>query len=443
MVQRVFAMRLLLVTLFAASVSGCSIQKITGPFPEALPYGEIVRDIRIEGNRHTATWIVLGAMKSQIGEPYTEESATTDYLWLSRLGTFTSIVFSAEDADDGIVLVVTVAEISPYIPSISLALTQENGIEIGPAFSSPNLFGWAARASAYARFGGTTNIGIRYRDPWMPGRSWLFGYKAEYFHRERENVLDNFGETSDEFNFQLRRNAFSDDFRLGFRFTYLTVKSDSVGRTLSPDNRDKIPAVGLFVELDKRNAAYPTNGWFAEAEVAKWGIFGGDGDYWQVSADLRRYQQLPFGPGHSLAISSFLTMTSGEVGVDIPIYMDFHIGGTNSVRGWPLGSREGKNQWLNTLEYWMVLVPERAFRVWFVRWRMGLQVAAFGDVGTAWSTSQQFGDNFIGGFGGGVRLTIPVVVLLRLDLGYAQNQWGIKIHIGGGEKAEAQRYRVR
>jgi len=443
MVPQIFAKRLLVVTLFAAFVSGCSIQKITGPFPEAPPYGEIVSDIRIEGNRHTATWIVLSAMASEIGEPYTEESARTDYLWLSRLGTFTSIVFGTEDADDGIVLVVTVAEISPYVPSISFALTQENGIEIGPAFSSPNLFGWAARASAYLRFGGSTNFGIRYRDPWMPGRSWLFGYKAEFYHRERQNVLDNFGETSDEFNFQVRRNVFSNDFRLGLRFTYLTVASDSANRTLSPDNKDNIPALGLFLELDRRNAAYPTNGWFVETEVAKWGVFGGDGDYWQVSGDVRRYQQLPFGPGHSLAIYSMLQMTTGEVGVDIPIYMDFHIGGTNSVRGWPLGVREGKNQWLNTLEYWLVLVPERAFRVWFLKWRMGLQVAAFGDVGTAWNDSQQFGDNFIGGFGGGVRLTIPVVVLLRLDLAYSQNQFGIKIAIGGGEKAEAQRQRVR
>ena len=435
--------RTFLLVLLAALTWGCSMQKIMGPYPEAPPYGAIVREIRFEGNRHTNTEIMAMAMASEVGEPYTEATAQKDYLWLSQLGSFTSVVFRTEPTDDGIVLVVSVHEISPYVPSISLALTQENGIEIGPAFSSPNLFGWAARASAYLRFGGATNFGIRYHDPWLPGKSWLFGYNLDYFHRERQNVLDNFGETSDEFNFQVRRNVFSNDLRLGLRFAYLTVKSDSTGRTLSPDNRDKIPALGLFLELDRRNAAYPTNGWFAEAEVAKWGIFGGDGDYWQLTGDVRRYVPLPFGPRHSLAIYSLVTMTTGEVGTDIPIYMDFHIGGTNSVRGWPLGSRVGKNQWLNTLEYWMVLLPERAFRVWFIRWRMGLQVAAFGDVGTAWNTSQQFGDNFIGGFGAGVRLTIPVVVLLRLDVGYSQSQFGFKIHVGGAEKAHAQRFRVR
>ena len=74
---------------------------------------------------------------------------------------------------------------------------------------------------------------------------------------------------------------------------------------------------------------------------------------------------------------------------------------------------------------------------------MGLQLALIGDVGTAWSTSTEFGDNFIGGFGAGVRLTIPVVVLLRLDVAYARNQFGFKLAIGGAEKAQAQRNRAR
>jgi outer membrane translocation and assembly module TamA len=88
-------------------------------------------------------------------------------------------------------------------------------------------------------------------------------------------------------------------------------------------------------------------------------------------------------------------------------------------------------------------MDDRAFKVWFVRWRMGLALGAFGDVGTAWTSSEEFGDNFIGGFGGGVRLTMPVVVLLRLDVGYSQRGFGLQVHVGGAEKAEAQRKRVR
>ena len=435
-------MRTTIAILLATLACGCSIEKITEPWPESPPYGEFVREIRLEGNGYTRDWIILAAMASTVGEPYTESTARRDFLWLSQLGAFTSVNFETEPADDGITLIVRVAEVTPYIPSVSFALTQENGVELGPAFSSANLFGFAARASAYARFGGATNFGLRYWDPWLPGKNWLVGYRLEYFHRDRINELDDFPEVSDEISFQFERNP-TNNIALGVRALYLTVASDSSGNTLSPTNRDKIPAAGLYLRLDTRNAAYPTNGWLAEFEASKYGIFGGDSDYWHFGADLRRYIPLPIGRRHSLALYSLGTMSTGVVGVDIPIYMDYHIGGTNTVRGWPLGSRVGKNQWLNTVEYWFRLIDERKLRAWFIKWRMGLQLGAFGDVGTAWDTSEEFGDNFIGGIGGGLRITIPVVVMLRLDVGYSSNKFGIQLHVGGAEKQQASRNRVR
>jgi len=59
----------------AALASGCSlisIDPIPSPFPDSLPYGQIVQDIRVEGNRYTKTWVVEAALASQVGEPYTE-----------------------------------------------------------------------------------------------------------------------------------------------------------------------------------------------------------------------------------------------------------------------------------------------------------------------------------------------------------------------------------
>jgi len=83
---------------------GCSIQEILEPYPEAPPYSEIVREIKIEGNGYTRDWIILDAMASKVGEPYTERSARTDFLWLSQLGAFTSVNFETEPAVDGITL---------------------------------------------------------------------------------------------------------------------------------------------------------------------------------------------------------------------------------------------------------------------------------------------------------------------------------------------------
>jgi outer membrane protein assembly factor BamA len=441
--MRAAAGYLALTITVAGLTSGCSlfsIESIPSAFPESLPFGEIVREIRLEGNEHTRDWVIEMAMASKVGEAYTEESARLDYLWLSQLGAFQSINFSTEPVDDGIVLITAFKEVSPYIPGISFKLTQENGIELGPSISSPNFLGWAGRASAYARFGGATNFGVRYVDPWVPGKSWIAGYQFSYSHVERRNELDNFNETTDDLYIQVRRNL-SHEERFGLRLYFLSVKADTAGITLSEDNRDNMPGIGLFLQHDSRNAAYPTNGWYVDGELA---YHFGDANYWQATADLRRYLPLSFiGRRHSLALYSLATITSGRFLEDIPVYMDFHIGGTNSVRGWPLDSRRGQNQFLLTGEYWYNLLDAHAFRFWFIKWRMGLQLSLFGDVGTAWYDGSEFGDNFIGGVGGGLRLTLPVIVLLRLDLAYAKDQFGLKIAIGGAEKAIAQTQRVR
>ena len=59
--------------------------------------------------------------------------------------------------------------------------------------------------------------------------------------------------------------------------------------------------------------------------------------------DIRRYYPIAASKS-SIAIYSLVTMTSGEIGEDVPEYMQYSIGGANSVRGWDLGSRIGKNQ---------------------------------------------------------------------------------------------------
>ncbi len=447
-VDRLAGVVLLMTTLImlASVPAGAKIvtmEDIPQGVPDDLAWGEILREIRIEGNEYTREYIIRMAFKSQIGHPYTQENAKRDLLWIARLGSFTSVVFATEPVADGIALIATVKETSPYVPSLSMALTQENGFEIGPSISSSNLFGTAARVSAYARFGGATNIGIRYMDPQLPGMSLLFGHKFHYFHSERQNVLMDFQETADDFFYEFKQST-GDDMRTGLRFHYLALKSDMDGVTLASDNYDRMPALGLFIQNDSRNGIYPTNGWYFDLEASKYGVFGGDTDYWRLDLDTRRYMPLPLlSDRHSLSLSSFASLTAGELGVTIPNHQEFFIGGTNSVRGWSMGSRNGQNQWLNTFEYWFRLMDQKAWKFWFIKWRMGLQIGAFGDFGTAWSDYQDLDRNWIAGGGAGLRLTMPVVTMFRFDLAYGENGPSVRMYIGGGEKASAQKQRVR
>ena len=131
------------------------------------------------------------------------------------------------------------------------------------------------------------------------------------------------------------------------------------------------------------------------------------------------------------------------MGEDIPIYMQFNIGGTNSVRGWELGSREGKNQFINTLEYWHILLDMKRYKFWFLQEALALQLAFFTDAGTAWSTENEFHQNWILGGGVGLRLLTSSEVSFRVDFAVGQKGLGVSLSIGSSEKAVAQRDRVR
>jgi outer membrane protein assembly factor BamA len=419
-----------------------SISDIPSSFDENLAFGQRITQVRIEGNQDTREDVILAAMASKVGEVYTQESALLDRKWISQLGVFTSMFFSTVETGDGVTLVVTVTEVNKYTPAPVIKITDENGVSIGARMSSGNLFGSATKASAYFTVGGATNVGVRLIDPWVPGKSWWLGYRLDYAHSERRNELYDFDESSDDLLLQLTRNI-TNELRWGAQVMYLAVKSDTPGITLSANNRDHIPALGLFMQRDSRNLpVYPTQGGWLGVNIKKYGLGGVDTDYWQLGLDLRRYFQLG-SPRNSVALYSMATFSSGQVGVDIPVYMQFNLGGANSVRGWGLGSRDGKNQFINTLEYWHVLLPYKRVKVWFLKMAMGLQAGVFGDVGTAWSEGEEFHQNWIAGGGAGLRLLMPAAVMFRFDVAAGDEGAKVEFFIASREKAAAQLDRVR
>ena len=85
-------------------------------------------------------------------------------------------------------------------------------------------------------------------------------------------------------------------------------------------------------------------------------------------------------------------------------------------------------------------MPTRSFRVFGLNFYGGLAVAAFGDFGAAWDDPDGFSDGFISGGGIGLRLFVPYVNMIRLDLSIGS---GVHGQLGINEKAVAQRNRVR
>jgi len=409
----------------------------TPPASNALE-GQRVDQILISGLNKVREPVVLRQMKSQVGGLYSASNVASDHERLDRMGLFSGIDIDASPGANGAILHVSLRETAPYFVYPAISVTDAQGLTIGAGLKSTNFLGSGANVSIAARGGGASEFEVLFASPWRPQGSWW--WKSDYFLKDRYNSLDDFQEVSNELELQAGYQL-TNRLRVGGRFHYLAVKSDKPGITLSPSNTDRTPGVGAVVEFDSRNSwTNPRSGWWNSVDVLANGL-GADGDYWTFNFDVRRYHHIA--GRHGTAFFSLLTLQTGAVGTDIPIHEDFHIGGTNSLRGWNIDAREGKNQWLNTLEYRFDLlkVTDHSFKGF--NYYYGVQLAAFGDAGTAWDEKDEFNRNFIGGGGFGIRLIVPYVNVIRIDFGYGQAHQGTIVHFGILEKAVYERRRVR
>lgn len=402
-------------------------------------YGKAVREIRISQLQYTDRDVITRELASQVGEPYLQENTQKDLERLDRLGIFSAIEIESIGEGGGVVLVIEVEETFPHLPIVSLEVSDENGVSVGPGFKSLNLAGRDISLSASARFGGSTNFEATVENPWFAGDH--LSYRIEFFQRDRRNELDDFDETATELDLRLG-SYLGENGRVGGRLHFLSLGSDSPGITLSPDNRDNIASLGFFAGYDSRDFwTNPHRGWWNEIEVSKSGdLLGGDGDFWTFNFDVRRFQ--PLADRHILALFFLTTLQTGEVGEAIPLHQDFHLGGSNSIRGWGLDSTKGKNQFINTIEYRYEWVPPRARKVFGFNFYLGVQLALFGDFGVAWNHRAQK-NRWLDGYGLGIRFLVPFVDMIRVDFAFGEPGEGLGSHIGIQEKAVMQRRRVR
>ena len=409
-----------------------------------IPYGKIIKQIRIEGLKRTKEHIVTRELFSRVGEPLLKENLDKEYTRLELLDVFIEIKTDVTLEKDGVVLTYRFTETYPWLPMLGFQITDENGISAGGGLKFPNLFGKNLFVSGRLLFGGATTIEIVMENPWATGNR--VGYKLEYYRRERENLIGNFYEKANEFYLRIG-GQLGKKGRIGGSVESVNIKSDLDGITLSPDNVDRVTRIGMYIRYDSRDAFVDTRrGWWNEVALSReMRVFKNASNFYQLDLDLRRYQPLPFWDRHTLAIFSLLTLRTGEVGKDVAPWQKFGMGGTNTVRGWEYATQRGKNQFVSTLEYRITILEPQVFNLPFnLRYRGGLHVCVFGDLGIAWDRSDQFkSQNFIGGFGVGVRLLLPIVGITRLDVGWGQKGQGIFLHLGAYEKPVMSRKRVR
>ena len=410
----------------------------TAPFAafESRP----VTRIGIEGRRVTREYVITREIETKVGEPFRLATLEADLQRLENLGLFaeTSVVPASDG--EGVALTFTFKEMPPIIPFPSFLYTEENGFSYGAAVSAMNLTGRGISLSARAYFGGTTQRWVRLSDPWIRGNHRSFDFFGG--QRERFDTQNDFNEESWEFSpgfgTWLGRHG-----RLRLAPSLFKMQSDVAGKTLDPDNEDELVRLSVTIGYDNRDSwRSPRRGWKNELELIR---TVGDGTFWTMNLDLRRY--VPTWRRQNLLLSGLATLQSGVVGQDVPGYLTYYMGGANTIRGYQLAelgpTLNGKNQLLTTAEYNFKLLDVARHDIFKWSFSLGLELALFADAGTAWSDSADFGwKRFRGGVGAGLRLLVPGTEQVRFDLGWSP-QGGVHFHFASGTKPNGQRQRLR
>jgi outer membrane protein insertion porin family len=398
--------------------------------------------IELQGHRVTKESVIRREIRTAVGEPLRVDAVAADVQRLDNLSIFAEIGASAAADGDGVRLTFRLKEMPAWIPWVGFSYTEQDGFSGGPKVSALNLGGRAISLGARAYFGGAKQYSTRLVWPWISGNHLsLEVYGARL---SRTDTLNDFKETSYEFTPEVG-TYLGEHGRLEGKFSLFRMESDVHGKTLSPDNSDVLPRLGVSLGWDTRDSwRFPRRGWQNELELWRTGL-GGDGDFWSVNVDLRRW--FPVGKRQRVLVSSLASFQSGTVGEDIPVYLLYRMGGANSIRGYSIDDLGrtlfGKNQLIGTVEYSMNLLPLRRWDIWKFALRMGLDLAVFTDIGIAWSESSELAaDRARGGVGAGLRLLVPGAEMVRFDVGWSRDG-GFHFHFASGSKPAAQRLRIR
>jgi outer membrane protein assembly factor BamA len=441
-VSRVFAAA----ALASALVFGAAPVRANFTATPLAPYeGFFVTRVEVTGFKKTQEFIVRREIRIEPGDTFHVVDAQADLTRLENMGIFSSGEIVAETTDSTVALTYHVREMPWIVGYPRFRYTEQDGWSFGAGLASINMHGRATRMSASFLLGGLDSWVLRYRYPWITGNHLSFDLFATDL--EREDELNEFQERSLEVT-PWFGSFIGDNGRVGLTMSYFQMDSDRDGITLASDRRDQFLRVGGRVGHDSRdNWRNPCHGWLQEVLVMRYdgGPFGEPGQWWLAEADVRRYQ--PLAARHALIVGALVSYQDGVVGTEIPGYMQYRMGGANSIRGYDIDvlGKElyGRNQSIVTAEYQFVLFPMGEHFVGKWSFSAGLEAAAFVDCGIAWNRSDEFdAERARTGFGVGLRWLLPAVFEIRTDVAMGDDG-KVRFHLGVGEKLNAQRQRLR
>lgn len=414
---------------------GCGAAGAAPAEPAALPRLWVDRPllrIELEGLRRTRPEVVLRELSARTDRPVEWQGLDRDRLRLLDTELFASVDLRArrDRASDRPVLTVTVRERPSVLALPTGEYSEEDGITLGAAAQDLNFRGRAEHAGVAGAWGGR-----RYGTAWWSTR-WVFerrlplGLSASRSRRtnEAEGTIED--RASGGLALAPTRGP-SLSFPCGAGAEAVKTRRDpQAGLGLVSAERDDHRWLSAGVRWDNRGyRARAERGLVLGAGVAAHGgLLGGTTSLEQYLLDAAVVR--PTGRGSALTFASRLVLSRGGV----PSYLRMGLGGSSTLRGSAPNRWRGENRWVGWVEERIPLLGRRTLTLGGGRWTLDLTVdgALFADAGAIWEDGEDrtARPRLHGGGGAGLRLVVPFVSVLNLDV--ATDGESFRLHTSTG-----------
>ncbi|MBQ3347278.1 MAG: BamA/TamA family outer membrane protein [Synergistaceae bacterium] len=402
-----------------------------------------VKDVLIQGNTKTKTYVIRRELKLEEGDIFNVTKFRHQLGKLQGLGYFedVNVAFDVPEDDDSIVdLILTVKEKRTASVGLNVGYGTESGLSGGLTYSDTNLGGRGLNLEVGFNAGDESTYWATLSSPYMDAHTygWRIGaryrtYDQRYYYRQGQRQFD-FDERTLSLFAGIGKKFSNEDWSW-----FLTLRRDdaeytNVQRAIPGyiDDLTMWDGVNQTVELqltwDKRDeyAPYPKGFvWDTNLEQAV-KVLGGEYDYLKYWTQARLYVSLnralegladvggTWSEENPLLFAARVRVGSSTV-EELPAFARYSLGGMNTLRGYNSRSFEGSNFYLGNFE---LRVPIAS----------AVSLVGFYDIGNA-DAKMDWG-NYHDDYGLGVRVKTPFGNL-RID--YAKGEDENRTYFGFGE----------
>lgn len=389
--------------------------------------GRVVTQVLILGNEHTDEIVFRREMRLAEGTLFRSRDLWRDWERIVDLGIFAHVEVDAVASGGGVLVVISVFERPRWFAApIADYDLDDHEVTLGYRLRVRNVGGRNQSIRSDGKGGKRDRFTLSWETPWVGDRRRQVAANllVELPRRDPREIRTN--------SVGLATTSFLGDYRearVGVTFfgRLDRLQRDGVEtETESVDRLDQLsPVLGVGLSRDTRNVRIdPARGSLAVASTALvTGWTSGELSYLRTAIDLRRFQSVREGVVVAGRIGTVLT--TGEV----PDYRRIGIGGAGSLRGQPSDVETGNNLGRASVELRFPLLAQRRFslplpfvpkRVSNVDLRVDGEL--FVDSGSAWDDSVGFRSTRVRtGFGFGLRIFLPVVELVRVELAFDES----------------------